>query len=811
MEGDKIDIYDNLLNVDLSEEVDKLHQQNNQLLDHIKSLETDIEKLCAQISEMKKTQDNLSKNISELFKTAKTEIERKDRIISDLRAELDRFKCMKKSSFSLKRERGPSPSVHKFFEEPAAKKIRTERDENYKKEKRPRSRSRSRDRSKHSHKEKIRDENRKDHKSDHYDKHNRDTHKKHFISESHHKRQHSNKMNSESTEKRKEDKDTKSTENEKVINDEQSTVNKKLCDRQEKKLEENNNKTLIVRIDKPPGFGLGAKVEMMTKNNENQAKETKKEESQKTVKDLNDVEEKNKDNKEEKKTEESAKRNITEKNDKNCAFDVNVIKSKNKTNNPKIEEKTESELKVPDKVEMGLKKNDNQIKETKIEENNKNTDEKNRDNKQENKVEENFNKDLNEKRDKNGVFGVDVIKSKCKTNKPKIGEKSESELKVADDVEMQTESHREETKKENCNNTQSAEEQKNNLNEIKKNFTANVNKNVEVKKLKIKANKPKIEDVTIKLKQKLGGEARNSDFNVVSCVINDLNISNESIDEKTDVLNKPATLEIIDKTVITKEVNNTQTDKKEIEDSNKNDLVLKTNNCENIVDLTLDETDKEELPKDKKSECKKITEKPKIVAASKKIKDSVSKKEKKYSSNKKEKVSETPKDTVPKKEIKEKRLSGGKKEKTEEIPESSRILRSAAKKKSSEENQIQEKSPTKSLTPTNLFDCSVNLTHEGEIPTLHISDPENPQNDMILNKEQCTSTTTSTPIRPTALEMQFLEDLNLSLGENKVTEANKNSTEIDSSNNELNTLSEQKTPNTSSAKKRRRVVVTMID
>lgn len=42
---------------------------------------------------MKGIQQNLSRNISELFKTAKIELHRKDRMISELREEINSLVC----------------------------------------------------------------------------------------------------------------------------------------------------------------------------------------------------------------------------------------------------------------------------------------------------------------------------------------------------------------------------------------------------------------------------------------------------------------------------------------------------------------------------------------------------------------------------------------------------------------------------------------------------------------------------------------------------------------------------------------------
>lgn len=74
--------------------------------EHIQSLESDIEKLCSKITEMKRVQTNLTKNISELYKTAKAEIDRKDRMINDLRSKLEESEAQRNFfSVSLKRQK----------------------------------------------------------------------------------------------------------------------------------------------------------------------------------------------------------------------------------------------------------------------------------------------------------------------------------------------------------------------------------------------------------------------------------------------------------------------------------------------------------------------------------------------------------------------------------------------------------------------------------------------------------------------------------------------------------------------------------
>lgn len=84
----------------------QLKNQNNLLQEHIQSLESDVEKLCSKITQMKSVQTNLTKNISELFKTAKAEIDRKDRMVNDLRSKLEESETQRNSlSVALKRQK----------------------------------------------------------------------------------------------------------------------------------------------------------------------------------------------------------------------------------------------------------------------------------------------------------------------------------------------------------------------------------------------------------------------------------------------------------------------------------------------------------------------------------------------------------------------------------------------------------------------------------------------------------------------------------------------------------------------------------
>lgn len=68
-----------------------MENRNEKLVKHVESLNEDIGKLCKELLSMKETENNLKKNISELFNTAKSEIQRKDEVIADLRRKLDDF------------------------------------------------------------------------------------------------------------------------------------------------------------------------------------------------------------------------------------------------------------------------------------------------------------------------------------------------------------------------------------------------------------------------------------------------------------------------------------------------------------------------------------------------------------------------------------------------------------------------------------------------------------------------------------------------------------------------------------------------
>jgi hypothetical protein len=151
-----------------------LQQQNSDLQLHIESLECDVEKLCSKIMDMKKTQDNLAKNISELFKTAKAEIERKDRIISDLRSQLDGY-ISQTRVITVPSKRSRENTISKSDIDSSTKKIKRDNENQARKHnsssQKNRSRSRSRDRYKSHYKERSRDQSKKEIKSDKLDKH----------------------------------------------------------------------------------------------------------------------------------------------------------------------------------------------------------------------------------------------------------------------------------------------------------------------------------------------------------------------------------------------------------------------------------------------------------------------------------------------------------------------------------------------------------------------------------------------------------------------------------------------------------------
>ncbi|KAL3281497.1 hypothetical protein HHI36_004704 [Cryptolaemus montrouzieri] len=102
-------IYDDIIcQGDLGLTIHNLKSKNLQLQLHVTSLEEDIQKLCDRITEMKQIQDNLSRNISELYKTAKSEIDRKDRLISELQLKIDDMVFKRNtapSNFGVKRYR----------------------------------------------------------------------------------------------------------------------------------------------------------------------------------------------------------------------------------------------------------------------------------------------------------------------------------------------------------------------------------------------------------------------------------------------------------------------------------------------------------------------------------------------------------------------------------------------------------------------------------------------------------------------------------------------------------------------------------
>ncbi|KAF2900259.1 hypothetical protein ILUMI_05927 [Ignelater luminosus] len=95
----ELGIYDDLVNTDLGEKVLQLQQQNDSLHDHIEALEKDVHKLCKELIQMKKIEQNLKRNISELYKTAKTEIARKDRMIAELRSQLENVQFRRNSRY----------------------------------------------------------------------------------------------------------------------------------------------------------------------------------------------------------------------------------------------------------------------------------------------------------------------------------------------------------------------------------------------------------------------------------------------------------------------------------------------------------------------------------------------------------------------------------------------------------------------------------------------------------------------------------------------------------------------------------------
>ncbi|XP_023310129.1 transcriptional regulator ATRX-like, partial [Anoplophora glabripennis] len=108
---EEINIYDDICNFDLGEEIERLKAENKKLEEHICSLKADIDRLNGTIAELKVTQNNLTKNISSLFMTAKTEIERKNRMIEELREKVENRGLRSfKPDFKKRKDRENSPS-----------------------------------------------------------------------------------------------------------------------------------------------------------------------------------------------------------------------------------------------------------------------------------------------------------------------------------------------------------------------------------------------------------------------------------------------------------------------------------------------------------------------------------------------------------------------------------------------------------------------------------------------------------------------------------------------------------------------------
>ncbi|CAH0556623.1 unnamed protein product [Brassicogethes aeneus] len=90
------DIYEDLPEFDLGQEMEKLKSRVKQLEDHIQNLQITYAKQEIELTEMKKSHEILKINISELYITAKREIDRKNKIIADLREERDNIVFRKK-------------------------------------------------------------------------------------------------------------------------------------------------------------------------------------------------------------------------------------------------------------------------------------------------------------------------------------------------------------------------------------------------------------------------------------------------------------------------------------------------------------------------------------------------------------------------------------------------------------------------------------------------------------------------------------------------------------------------------------------
>ncbi|XP_056630184.1 putative uncharacterized protein DDB_G0282133 [Diorhabda sublineata] len=92
-------LYDDFEDFDLGQTVERLKKEIKMLRDCIKEQNRDIAKLADTIVELKTTNETLSNNISSLYSTAKSEIDRKDRLIAELRREKDNITFRRQDRF----------------------------------------------------------------------------------------------------------------------------------------------------------------------------------------------------------------------------------------------------------------------------------------------------------------------------------------------------------------------------------------------------------------------------------------------------------------------------------------------------------------------------------------------------------------------------------------------------------------------------------------------------------------------------------------------------------------------------------------
>ncbi|XP_019873331.2 transcriptional regulator ATRX [Aethina tumida] len=108
---DEDDIYGDLPQFNLGDELDKLQNTNTELEERTKSLEVTVKQLNEDLKAVKAANEVLKTNISELYKTAKHEIDRKDKLIQELREQIDNF-AFRRNEYGKKRTRGRDDSPY---------------------------------------------------------------------------------------------------------------------------------------------------------------------------------------------------------------------------------------------------------------------------------------------------------------------------------------------------------------------------------------------------------------------------------------------------------------------------------------------------------------------------------------------------------------------------------------------------------------------------------------------------------------------------------------------------------------------------